>query len=341
MNTKNAGTISAEIAKGSFRPNMFLTSMSMAAFQSASSYVAKSLFPILPVSLSTASYYIFSKEDLARDNVKRKPQFGKVDPFQISNSTDTYSVDVDQIIMGIDKINETNYSRLNIPGASDPRKSKVKVIAEQMNIHQDVIFAQKFFKSGVWNNEWTGVDSNPSGKQLLKFSDDNFQPVKFFDDLKAEMLETGRREPNKLALGVKAYNALKENGDLLERIKFSGSSVNPAVINERVIAEILGLEKVVVFKSTYNQAAFGKAEDMTFICDPTSALLCYATDTPAVDEPSAGYTFTWDMLGDGNYLPVLQYTGENGTHSDFIEGLMATSHKVTCNELGAFLKGVA
>ena len=326
MNTKNAGTISAEIAKGSFRPNMFLTSMSMAAFQSASSYVAKSLFPILPVSLSTASYYIFSKEDLARDNVKRKPQFGKVDPFQISNSTDTYSVDVDQIIMGIDKINETNYSRLNIPGASDPRKSKVKVIAEQMNIHQDVIFAQKFFKSGVWNNEWTGVDSNPSGKQLLKFSDDNFQPVKFFDDLKAEMLETGRREPNKLALGVKAYNALKENGDLLERIKFSGSSVNPAVINERVIAEILGLEKVVVFKSTYNQAAFGKAEDMTFICDPTSALLCYATDTPAVDEPSAGYTFTWDMLGDGNYLPVLQYTGENGTHSDFIEGLMATYH---------------
>ncbi len=341
MNTLNAAAIQTEIAKGSFRPHMFLTNMSMAFFQSADAYVAKSLFPILPVALSTSSYYVFSREDLARDNVKKKPQFGKVAPFQVSNTTDTYSVEVEQIIMGIDSINQTNINRLNIPGASDPRKSKVKTIAEQMNIHQDVIFADKFFKSGVWSNEWEGVDNSPTDKKTLKFGDPNFEPVKFFDERKREMLEIGRREPNKLGLGVDAYNALKENGDLLERVKYSGSSANPARINEQIIAELLGLEKVVVFKSTYNKANFGAKEEMSFICDPSCALLCYATDTPAIDEPSAGYTFTWDMLGDGNYLPVLQYDGENGTHSEFIEGLMATSHKKTCDELGIFFKGVA
>ena len=341
MNTINPGTIQAEIAKGSFRPNMFLTNMSMAFFQAADAYVSKSLFPILPVDYATASYYIFSKEDLARDNVQRKPQFGKVAPFQVSNTTDTYAVEVDQIIMGIDKINQTNISRLNIPGASDPRKSKVRTIAEQMNIHQDIIFANAFFKKGAWDNEWTGVDSNPTGKQVLKFADANFEPIKFFDERKKEMLEKGRREPNKLGLGVDAFNALKENGDLLERIKYSGSSANPAIINERIIAEMLGLKKVVVFKSTYNNAAVGQKENMQFICDPASALLCYATDAPAIDEPSAGYTFTWDMLGDGNYLPVRQFEGEEGTHSEFIEGLMATSHKKTCDELGMFFTDIA
>lgn len=341
--TPNVGDIMSAIAKGSFRPNMFLTNMSMAFFQSADAYVSKSLFPILPVALSTASYYIFSREDLARDNVQKKPQFGKVAPFQVSNQTDTYAVEVDQIIMGLDSISQTNISRLNLPGASDPRKSKVRVIAEQMNIHQDIVFADAFFKQGVWKNEWTGVDTgaDATAKKVLKFGDANFEPIKFFDERKKEMLESGRREPNKLGLGINAFNALKENGDLLERIKYSGSSANPALVNEKVLAELLGVEKIVVFKSTYNNAAFGQKENMQFICDPDSALLCYATDTPAIDEPSAGYTFTWDMLGNGQYLPVLQYPGENGTHSEFIEGLMATSHKKTCDELGMFFHDIA
>lgn len=338
FNSLNPAAIQAQIAKGAFRENRYLTNMSMAFFQSADAYVSKSLFPILPVALSTGSYYIFDRADLARDNVQRKPQFGKVQPFQISSTTDSYSVSVDQIIMGLDQISQTDVQRGNVTGASDPRKSKVKVISEQMNIHQDIIFAEAFFKKGAWKNELTGVESVTDGsKEFRKFSDANFEPIKFFDNLKRNMLETGRRLPNKLALGIDAYNGLKENGDLLERIKYSGSSINPALINERIIAEMLGIEKVVVFKSTYNSAPFGAEEKMQFICDPKAALLCYATDTPAIDEPSAGYTFTWDMLGNGQYLPVLQFEGEPGTHSEFIEGLMATSHKKTCDDLAVFL----
>ena len=338
FNSLNPAAIQAQIAKGAFRENRYLTNMSMAFFQSADAYVSKSLFPILPVAFSTGSYYIFDRADLARDNVQRKPQFGKVQPFQISSTTESYSVSVDQIIMGLDQISQTDVQRGNVTGASDPRKSKVKVISEQMNIHQDIIFAEAFFKKGAWQNELTGVESVTDGsKEFRKFSDANFEPIKFFDNLKRNMLETGRRLPNKLALGIDAYNGLKENGDLLERIKYSGSSINPALINERIIAEMLGIEKVVVFKSTYNSAPFGAKEKMQFICDPKAALLCYATDTPAIDEPSAGYTFTWDMLGNGQYLPVLQFEGEPGTHSEFIEGLMATSHKKTCDDLAVFL----
>ena len=68
-----------------------------------------------------------------------------------------------------------------------------------------------------------------------------------------------------------------------------------------------------------------------------AVLLAYATDTPSIEEPSAGYIFTWDMLGDGNILPVLNYLGENGTHSEFIEGLMATDMKKTADDLAVYL----
>ena len=85
-----------------------------------------------------------------------------------------------------------------------------------------------------------------------------------------------------------------------------------------------------------NKAELGQEAKMEYIGDPNAFLLAYATDAPAIDEPSAGYIFTWDMLGNGNILPVLSYPGENGTHSEFIEGLMAMDMKKTADDLAMF-----
>ena len=75
---------------------------------------------------------------------------------------------------------------------------------------------------------------------------------------------------------------------------------------------------------------------MGYIGDPNSFLLAYATDTPSIEEPSAGYIFTWDMLENGILLPVLNYPGAPGTHSEFVEGLMAYDMKKTADDLAFF-----
>jgi hypothetical protein len=326
------------IQKGTFNPNAYLSNMSLAYFQDASAYVAKTMFPIVPVQLSTAHYYTFSAEDLARDNVQRKPEFGKVNPAIIGHAEESYSCKVDQIIRGIDQIAQLNYTRSKVPASVDPRRSISKFMAEQMNIHQDIIFANSFFKSGVWENEWTGGDTEDSGaKQFIKFNDANFDPFSLFDELKTGMLQKGRRMPNKLGLGINAWNALKRCPAILDRISGGATAGNPAVVTRQLVAQMLDIEEVVVFQSTYNKAAAGQNEQMDFICDPNAALLCYATDAPAIDEPTAGYIFAWDPLGDGNYFPTLQWPGEHGTHSEFMEGLMAVDMKKTSDELGVFL----
>lgn len=84
--------------------------------------------------------------------------------------------------------------------------------------------------------------------------------------------------------------------------------------------------------------SMGADEDMQYIGDPNAFLLAYATNAPSVDEPSAGYIFTWDMLGNGQMLPILNYLGENGTHTEYIEGLMATDMKKTSDDLARFYK---
>lgn len=333
----NPAQLQYEIQKGSFRPNIYLTNMSMAYFQDASRYVAKNIFPICPVQLSSARYYTFSKEDLLRDNVQRKPEFGKVSPAQFGHKDDSYSCYVEQVIVGIDKISALDYQRTNAPGVIDPRRAKAKFIAEQMNIHQDIVFAKNYFQSGVWSNEWTGVASNPTGAQFLKFSDDNCDPVVLFDTWCTSVEQSTGRRPNRLGIGKNAFNALKANPSVIERVKYGGSSANPATVNERVLAELFGIDKVVVFSSIYNAGQVG-ASDMNFICDPDSAILAYATSAPAIDEPSAGYIFAWDMLGNGQYMPTMQYDGDPGTHSEFMEGLFAADMKKTGDDLAVFLK---
>ena len=163
------------------------------------------------------------------------------------------------------------------------------------------------------------------GKKFLKFNDANFDPVHFFDERRRDIKRRGRRQPNRLALGYDAYLALKEHPDIVERVKYTGSTANPAIVTQQVLAQVLGFEQVKVLESTYNVAKPGEEADMQFICDSNAALMCYATNTPQVDEPSAGYIFTWDMLGNGSYTAMDQYEGENGTHSEFILRKIITS----------------
>ena len=330
--------IEVKKALGTWKPNAYLSNMCMAYFQQGE-YAARELFPVCPVGLSSSYYYIFSKGDLARDNVQRKPAFGHVAPAIMGQTDSTYACKVDQVLVGIDKISARDYTRSGAPSSADPRRAKVKFVAEQMNLHQDLLFAENFFKAGVWKNEWEGAaTANAAAKKFLKFDDSNCDPVGLFDGLINEVRRVGRRKPNKLALGVDVFSKLKLNHFIMERIKYTGTTANPAIVTEQVLAQLFGVEKVVVLDSTYNDAPVGTDENMKYICDSKSALLCYTTDTPQIDEPSAGYIFAWDMLGDGKYTATSQFEGSPADHTEFIEGLIATDMKKTSDDLAVFLK---
>lgn len=331
----NNTDIALSISKG-WKPNNYLTNLAVANFQPDEWFAAPFIFPIVPVALSTSHFYKFNKADLARDNAGRKPRFGKVTPMLFGTTDDIYNCEVDQIIVGIDQIGAINYQRAGTPGIADPRRAKIRVATEQLKLHMDRLFAEGFFKSGIWTNEYKGVTASPTGKQFLKFTDANFDPVSFFGKLKTEMMLAGRRKPNVLALGVEAYEALKINPDIIDRVKYSGSTANPATVNTNVLAQLLEIERVVVLNSTYNAAGYGQ-EDMQFVCDSKGALLAYASPNASVEEPSAGYTFAWDMLGNGQYLAFDQFEGEKGTHTEFVEGLISYDCKKVCDELGIFL----
>lgn len=330
--------IRENIAKGTFKPHLYLTNLCLAYFQNARGFVSTRVFPTVPVPTSSALFYEFDKGDLARDNVGRKPEFGHVAPAIYGKRENYYHCEVDQVITGIDQISTLDFQRTGAPAVIDPRRAKIRFVAEQMNIHLDRKWAQRYFNSEAWTNVYTGTDKTPNANEFYYFDNANSDPVTFVNSLSTKMVLQGLRRPNKMVMGIHVFAAMQTNATILERIKYQGSESNPASVTENVLSQLFKMKEVIVSEAAYNAAPYGAKDDMRFICDPDSVLLAYTTDSPSIEEPSAGYTFTWDMLGNGQYTSVQQFEGEGGTHTEFIEGLLCTDPQITASDLGVFLK---
>ena len=137
---------------------------------------------------------------------------------------------------------------------------------------------------------------------------------------------------------METFVALKNNQFVLDKIKYSGTQQSPAIVNENVLAQIFGVDSVTVLDSTYNAAAVGLPANMQYVCDSKGALLLYAPDTPQIDSPSAGYTFSY-LLDNEDYIGIKTYEGEPATHTDIMEGLIAFDMKITSQELAVYLSG--
>lgn len=338
MSIITPASIAKDIATGAWKPNLYLTNMSVAQFQKPDDFVAYKLFPIIPVAQPTSLYYEFSKADLARVNMREKPAFGTVAPAVWGQGEKSYSVKVYQALYGVDELSARPFATAGAPGAANPQVAKALLAAEQTKLFMDTMFAEKFFKAGAWTVEYEGVTATPGASQFWQFDNDNSDPIKFIDTLKTNMKREGRRTPNKLALGAKTYEALKNNPAIIERIKYSGSSANPAMVNQKVLAELFGVDEVLVLESTYNAAAQGAAADMQYVCDEKGMLLCYTTKAPAIDEATAGYIFAWDMIGASQHMAVTNFQGAPGTHSEFVEALTAFDMKQVSTDLAVYCK---
>lgn len=322
-------------------PQAWLTNISVAYFQDNNDFIATKIFPILPVDISTGNYPIFSKEDLNRDNFQRKPEGGKVNPTIISQTKGTYDCDVDQIIMSIDKFQATNNSRNGLGGMANLQIAKAKTIAYQALLHLDNLFAKKYFQPGVWGNEMQGVDSGEDNTTtFLKFSNANSEPIQFIRTLSREFRRTTTRKPNIMLCGVEAFDALTQHPDIIERVIHGGSSTNPAQADERVLAELFGVDRVVVMESTVNAAQYGLDEDMKYICDPKGILLAHVTSTPHIDEPTAGYIYAWDPSGNRQPITIQTFDGDPASHTEFVEGIIAFDMHIACPDLGVYLSEV-
>lgn len=312
--------------QGELRVDQYLTDFSVSWRQEQSYFVAGQASTPVPVMNESDKYAIYPAGYFWRDEAERRPLGGR--PVQVGYKVEngTYLAEEWALEHTID-----DRQRRNAAQPFNLDETGVRLLEGKQMIREDRIWAEKFFRSGVWAHELVG------GSDFVAFDDDASTPIDFIDTQKNVMLQATGKMPNTLVLGANVHPKLRSNPDIVERVKYTQTGI----ANRQVLADLFEVERVVVARSLYNAAAEGADDDFEFIADPNAMLLAYIEPSPAMDAPTAIARFGWTGLIPGataNSGGVITRGRDNRAYSDWIHSRNAFDYVLVSSDLGIFIR---
>jgi hypothetical protein len=310
--------------EGTIHVDSYLTTYSEAFMQDVTNFVAAVASSMIPVQKESNIYVKYPRGYFWRDEVEVRPLGGR--PVQASYKVEsgTYLAEEWALEHTIDDRQRTNADQ---PIRLD--ENATRLLTQKQMIRADRLWAAAFFVSGVWTNEVSGITD------FLPFNDANSTPVATIDDHKEIVLQATGYEPNVIVMGHSVLKGLRSNPDILDRIKYT----QRASITTDILAELFGVDRIVVARAVYNAAAEGNEDDFQFIVDPNAMLLAYIDPNPALDSPTAIARFNWTGLipGQTNDMGgVMERGRDDRAHSDWFQSRQAFDLRQISADLGVF-----
>jgi hypothetical protein len=310
-----------------------LTNLSVAYIQDQNNYIADKVFPVVPVKKQSDRYFVYKKEDWFRDEAKeRAPGTESAGGDYEIDNTPTYFCTKYSYHKDV-----TEDDRQNADDPLRPDQDAEEFVTDKMLLRRENLWAGKYFVPGVWATDVQGVASTtPEALQFTQWDKAESDPMLLISLYKTNIRELTGKNPNRLVLGARVYEALCNHPKVLDRIKYT----ERGVVTVDLLAALFDVEKVIVANAIQNVAAKGKAAQMRFIFGK-NVLLTYAAPNPGIKQPSGGYIFSWTgLLGAGAFgnrisripAPLL------GQGTERIEGDIAFDAKMVGPDLGVFFK---
>jgi len=294
-------------------------------------YIARQIAPTVMVDKQADLIPIYTKEFWARSVAQ------EISPMQ-APPIGGYEVETDSYFCRnyaiADTIPDEQTANQDLPfnAASD----SVEWVTDQLELQQEIHFLENFWKTGVWGLD--AVGDGGGANDFVKWS--NVGASSPIEDLRGYMRHIRRnlmgRNANTLVLGDLAYDVLADHPDVLDRIKYSSSSERPAIATPNLIAQLLGLERVLVGNVIYTTDPEGTATPTYTAGFDDDALLLYVAKSPSLRQPSAMYTFFWRNVFGGTRL-IRQRRDPQSDRGWLIEGMTYYDMKGLAPDAGVFL----
>lgn len=313
--------------------NRALTNASVAYLQDQSDFISDKVFPMIPVKKRSDVYFIYKKEDINRIMATFGQNKAKYVDFDYEvEASDPF---VCQRLQLSKLLTAEEISNADAP--LQPYIDANLIIQQGMMRTKEKLFADGFFRTGVWSKDYTGIASGtPAAGQFLQWDNPASDPV---GDIKKAMIDIKAKTgftPTKLTMDKYTFEALLVHPEILQRIQYTQVSTSRNV-NAQLLKQIFDLDEILVSKATYNPSLTG--DDNQFIFG-RGALLTFTPPKPAIRTPSAGYTFMWILQKTKNQL----LTNKSFTYPtpDYGQGAMRVAsdmwydRKVIGSDLGIF-----
>lgn len=316
--------------------NVPLTNVSIAYMQNSSEYIANKVFPVVPVKKQSDLYWKYSKSDWRRTDVKRRAPSTESPGTGWNVTTDSYFAHVYAVHKDID-----DQVRANQDSPFNTDRDATEFVTNQLLLKRDLEWNARYFKTGVWATDKTGVPTAPTGNQFVQWSDPASDPIGDMEKIRIEFRRVTGFAPNVMVFGAHTMAALKQHPDIIDRIKYT----QRGVVTEDLIATLFSINEIY---TSYATVATGPqipdavqqdaAATYDFMTNSKSALVLYSPKSPSLLTPAAGYTFTWNgYLGGNNQGVRIKRFRMEHIASDRVEGEATWDQKVVCNDLGVYL----
>lgn len=305
-----------------------LTNISVAYMQKAENMIADKVFPVVPVDKKSNKYFTYDKNDWFRDEAQRRAPGTESAGGGYNLSTTTYSADVFAFHKDVD-----DQTLANADTPLNPLREAAEFVTSRLLLRREVQFISDFMTTGVWATDATGVAASPTGEDFIQWSNyTTSDPIEDIEEAKEDILSTTGYEANTLVLGYQAFRQLKNHPDVVDRYKYTTSSV----ITEEMMARLFGVDRILVAKSVKATNLEGVTPAYGFNFGKSACLL-HVAPNPGLMTPSAGYIFAWTGVsgGLGSTIGTSQFRMES-LRAARIEAEVAFDNKVVASDLGYF-----
>lgn len=276
----------------------FLTQISVGAFLSDDQFAAHRAFPMLQVMSPSGIITGWKKEDLLRDEMRRRLPGARYGRVGAGTTQLRYTVEEFGLEWTVDKLVKAKAMR-----PYDLEVVAARGLTQKALIHIERAWLSAFFTTGIWTGSSTGTDL-VGGTDFTQWDDLAAEPVKLIKREKRAMQLLAGPPPNTLVLGQKVYDDLTESPDLQDRL---GANAEKSVALAE-LARFFDIDRVVVASGIYNAAQEGLAFSGQYMAG-NHAWLGYAAPAPAENQLSAGYTVVWSgwIPGGDVMSPITSY----------------------------------
>ncbi len=239
-------------------------------------HVGSFLFPRVPVGVSGGQVIEFGKESFKLYNARRVPG-GATKRVQFGYAGQPFALVQDSLEGQVPREHLRDAGK--VPGIDLGTRSVNMVMGSlSLTLEND---------QAVLARDATKYDANHKlDLAAAPWSADANNPITDIDTGREAVRSTVGIYPNTLVLSAKAFNAAKNNANVLNRFRYTSSdSVTP-----EMLAALWNLERVVVGKAI----SFDDAGVSTDIWGNDAILAYVPREASTVEEPSYGYTYTME-----------------------------------------------
>lgn len=283
-------------------------------------FVADRVFPMVPVDHQSDKFYTWDKGSWLRNSVEKRTPGDTYPEGRMKISSDTYYADIFHLAYPIpdeDVKNQDDVIELEQTGA--------EWLAHQFMLNREIQVATDMFAGSIWDDDLTG------GTDFVQWDDyENSNPVTDIDTYSQNIeIDTGTTL-NTLVMGRQVFDKLKEHPVLLDKFKYTGAGI----LSVDQIAEALGVETLLIGRATQETSAEEASTATRAYVWGKHAVLLYVPASPGKRVPAAGYTFVWNI--DGNGLDIsISNIREDNRDRNLLKSKHAFDVKVTGADLGA------